>query len=154
MRPLLQSPQYNHGNGVVSPDGRWLAYQSNESNAFQVYVRPFPDVNSGRWQISLAGGVKPIWAPDGRELFYMAGTALMSASIQTTPVFSAGNPVKVLDGIVDTGPTYGRHYDVSRDGRRFVVIKNPAPAGPGGATQPQIVLALNWTDDVKSKLQK
>ena len=62
-------------NAEISPDGRWLAYQSNSSGAFEVYVRPFPDVARGQWQVSTAGGTEPLWARDSRELFYRAPRA-------------------------------------------------------------------------------
>lgn len=60
---------FNEENGEVSPDGRWLAYQSDESGQFEIYVRPFPKVAGGRWLISTAGGVQPLWARNGQELF-------------------------------------------------------------------------------------
>ena len=81
--PLVQSQMYDEQNGEVSPDGRWLAYESNESGRFEIYVRPFPDVNSGRWQVSTMGGTQPLWAHNGQELFYVApdGT-LMRAAVE------------------------------------------------------------------------
>jgi serine/threonine-protein kinase len=76
-QPLVQTP-FNEINGEISPDGRWLAYESNESGRLEIYVRPLPDVNSGRWQVSTEGGTRPLWARSGRELFYVtpAGDAL------------------------------------------------------------------------------
>ena len=68
--PLLNASHSEH-NAEVSPDGRWMAYQSNESGADEVYVRPFPKVNDGRWQISTGGGTRPAWARSGREIFYL-----------------------------------------------------------------------------------
>ena len=68
----LVQTTFTERNGEISPDGRWLAYQSDESGQFEIYVRPFPDVNSGRWQISTGGGTRPLWARRGRELFYVA----------------------------------------------------------------------------------
>ena len=74
IEPLVQTPFFER-NGEVSPDGRWLAYESNESGQFEVFVRPFPDVNKGRWQVSTGGGTQPLWARNGQELFYLAPTA-------------------------------------------------------------------------------
>ncbi len=59
-------------NGIVSPDGRWLAYESDSSGRFEIYVRPFPNVAAGQWLISTAGGTRPLWSPNGRELYYVA----------------------------------------------------------------------------------
>src|SRR5438067_2051194 len=70
----------NVNNPDVSPDGRWLAYESEESGARDVYVRPFPNVNDGRWQVSTAGGRQPLWAPSGRELFYLDGDGFLTAA--------------------------------------------------------------------------
>ena len=68
--PLVQTP-FSERNGEVSPDGRWLAYEANDSGRFDIYVRPFPDVSSGYWQVSTDGGTRPLWARNGQELFYL-----------------------------------------------------------------------------------
>ena len=111
-----------------------LAYYSNESGQDEVYVRPFPNVQSGRWPISVGGGSRPAWARSGRELYYLSPTAaLMAVPVQVTPAFSAGSPMKLFDG-----PWYteqpGRTSDVSRDGQRFLIIEGAAAtasaAGP------------------------
>ena len=95
--PLLHG-SFNESNGEVSPDGRWLAYQSNESGQDEIYVRPFPNVTGGRWQVSSGGG-QPAWARSGRELFYIDSTtqALMSVAVQTSPAISSGTPVRLFD---------------------------------------------------------
>ena len=82
-----------------SPNGRYLAYQSDESGRSEVYVRPFPQVDSGRWQISTTGGTRPAWARSGRELFYLdASNTLTAVPVQTSgSTFSAGTPAKVFD---------------------------------------------------------
>ena len=67
VQPLVQTPSAER-NGEISPDGRWLAYQSNDSGQVQIYVRPFPDVNNGQWQVSTDGGTQPLWARNGQEL--------------------------------------------------------------------------------------
>lgn len=120
--PLIQTP-FIEQNGEVSPDGRWLAYESNESGQFQIYVRPFPDVDAGRWQISPWGGTRPLWARDGRELFYVTPTGtLMAVPVDTATSFSAGTPVRLFDGpffeflrTLDTSQIVGRTYDISPD---------------------------------------
>ena len=77
-----------HSLLAVSPDGRWMAYTSDESRKNEVYVRPFPEVNNGRWQISKDGGDSPLWSPDGCELFYRSGDAVMAVSVKTEPGFN------------------------------------------------------------------
>ena len=85
--------------GELSPDGHWLAYQSDESGQNQIWVRPFPNVDGGHWQISTSGGITPVWARNGKELFYLDGTnAVTSVPVQTAPTFSAGTPTKLFDG--------------------------------------------------------
>ena len=85
VQPLIQGPLVER-NGEISPDGRWLAYESNDSGQLQVFVRPFPDINKGKIQVSTAGGVQPLWARNGQELFYLApGGALMSVPCSVVP---------------------------------------------------------------------
>ena len=83
--PLLQS-RFAERNGVISPDGRWLAYEANDSGRFEIYVRPYPDVNSSLSVVSTNGGTKPIWARSGQELIYVSSTgALMSVGVGQGP---------------------------------------------------------------------
>src|SRR5204862_6751755 len=83
--PLVQS-QFAERNGIISPDGHWLAYEANDSGRYEIFVRPFPDVNSGHWQVSTAGGTRPLWARSGQELFYTSPTgALMRVGVGRGP---------------------------------------------------------------------
>lgn len=112
-------------NGIVSPDGRWLAYDANDSGSFEIYARPYPDVGSGRWQISTGGGTQPLWSRDGRELFYVSpANALMRVGVERATSWAATTSIMVLkDGSVMPLPgNPGRTYDVSSDGQRFLVI--------------------------------
>ncbi len=97
VRPLLQT-MFNEQNPALSPDGRWLAYESDESGDAEIYVRPFPDVDAGRWQVSTGGGVQAAWARSGRELFYRSGTALLAVPVQTGTGFVAGTPKTLFEG--------------------------------------------------------
>src|SRR5207245_10705019 len=110
--------------------GRWVAYESSESGSREIYVRPFPMVDAGHWQVSTSGGTRPVWAHSGRELFYQANGALWAVTAQTTgAVFGAGSPTKLFD----TAPYYfgtgGRTYDVAADGQRFLMIRNAEAGG-------------------------
>ena len=161
--PLMRTP-FNEDHAEVSPDGRWLAYQSNESGRPEVHVRPFPDVNAGHWQVSPAGGAKPVWARNGRELFYFSGQALMAVPVQTAPTFSAGIPAKLFEGPYYFADLLGRTYDVSRDGRRFVMIKNPPRlaaatsvgevrgTGDQPSTTANMVVVVNWQEELKQRV--
>ena len=149
--PLMQS-QFIERNGIVSPDGRWLAYEANESGRFEISVRPFPDVNSGHWQVSTAGGTRPLWARNGQELFYVSLTgALMRVGVERAPSWAATTPtLLVKEGYYTTpgAPFLGPTYDISPDGQRFLMIKE------GGGTDqtdapPQLIVVQHWTEELK-----
>ena len=136
----------------ISPDGRYLAYVSNESGRLEVYVRPFPQVDSGRWQISTAGGTRPAWARNGRELFYLDGSnAFTVVPVRTSgPTFTMGSPAKVFDTkYVEPNPS--RHYDVSPDGQRFLMLKDNA-AGDPNATPASMVVVEHWFEELKQRV--
>jgi Tol biopolymer transport system component len=149
---LLASPA-SETNATVSPDGRWIAYQSDESGREEIYVRPFPAVTTGRWQISTTGGTRPLWSRDGRELFYLAqgstpGTiAAMAVAVSSGASLSVGPPAKLFEGAYLT-PQHGRQvYDVSKDGKRFLMIK--AAAADAAAPPPQIIVVQNWVEELR-----
>ena len=136
---------------MVSPDGRWIAYVSDESGRNEVWARPFPNVDDGRWQISTGGGIMPVWAQDGRELFYQvkenadAPLRLMAAAIETEPTFRHGRPRALFEGPYYAGVM---SFDVSSDGERFLMIKqDPAPTGES-YDQPELILVENWFEDL------
>ena len=95
--PLLQE-KYLEIQPKISPDGRWMAYLSDESGKNEIYVRPFPEVNKGRWQISTSGGNSPLWSRDGRELFYRSADSVMAVAVQTEPTFKPGKPEVLFRG--------------------------------------------------------
>ncbi len=140
-------------SGEISPDGHWLAYESNETGQPQIYVRPFPNVDAGHWPISANGGTRPVWARNGKdlELFYLdrAG-AVISVPVQTAPRFSAGMPMKLFEGPYFTG-LLSRTYDVTPDGQRFLMIKDNA-SGDQASAPPSVVVVLNWAEELKAKL--
>jgi serine/threonine-protein kinase len=146
--PLVQSP-FNERNGTVSPDGRWLAYEANDSGRFEIYVRPYPEVNSGRWLVSTTGGTRPIWTRAGQELIYVSPTgALMSVGAVRGPSWAATTPtVVVKEGYFTIPSWWGRSYDVSPDGQRFLMIKE---GGADGAAAPtSIVVVQHWVEELK-----
>jgi serine/threonine-protein kinase len=148
--PLVQSP-FAERNGIVSPDGRWLAYEANDSGRVEISVRPFPDVNSGHWQVSTTGGTRPLWARSGQELFYVAPTgALMRVGVERSASWSATTPtLLVKEGYFTTpGGLVGRTYEVAVDGQRFLMIKDG-----GGKDQtvapPQLIVVQHWIEELK-----
>ena len=147
--PLLQT-KFDERNGIVSPDGRWLAYESNSSGPFEIYVRPFPNVGGGQWQVSTAGGRQPLWARSGKELFYVgADGALLRVPVEASgATWNAGTPMKLLEGRYYTGAALaGRTYDVSPDGQRFLMIK--APGTDASAAPPALIVVQHWDEELK-----
>jgi len=148
--PLVQSP-FAERNGTVSPDGRWLAYEANDSGQFEIYVRPFLDVNSGHWQVSTAGGTRPLWARSGQELFYLSSTgAVMRVGVERSQSWSATTPTMLIKEGYFTipGGFLGRTYDVSPDGQRFLMIK----VGGGSdqtAAPASLIVVQHWTEELK-----
>ena len=147
--PVLAAPTYSERQADLSPDGRWLAYESDESGRPEIYVRPFPDINAGRWQVSTNGGTEPLWSRDGREIFFRSGNAFMAATVETSTSFSAGNPELLFEnryyGGVGNAPQGGRAYDVSVNGSQFLMIK-PVEASTAA---PRIIIVENWVDEVR-----
>ena len=149
-QPLLVDLKSQQYFGEASPDGQWIAYGSSESGRDEIYVRPFPAVTGGRWQISPAGGTRPAWARSGRELFFRDNANRMSVvAIQPGPGFTSGTP-KVL---FDASPYYEgyifRSFDVSADGKRFLMVRDVAR---GGADARSLIVVSHWFDEVKAKL--
>jgi hypothetical protein len=139
-RPFIKTPFIERAP-AISPDGKWLAYQSNESGRFEVYVVAFPQGDRKR-QISTEGGFSPIWARTGRELFYQTGTALMATSVTTEPEFVAERAHVIFKG------RYEGTFDISPDDRRFLLIKSLTQE----ASATQVNLGLNWFEELKRLL--
>jgi serine/threonine-protein kinase len=146
--PLLQTT-FDAREGVISPDGRWLAYESNRSGSFEIYVRPFPNVEGGQWRVSTAGGSRPLWAQNGKELFYVgADGALLGVPIEAKgATWKNRAPMKLFEPRYYIGFNSGRSYDVSQDGQRFLMIK-PAE-GSDKAASPNLIVVQHWTEELK-----
>jgi Tol biopolymer transport system component len=123
---------------TFSPDGRYIAYQSNESGRHQIYVQEFPEARN-KWQVSTGGGVEPYWRQDGRELFYRSGSLLMAVPVQTGSTFVAGNPAPLFETRFAVANVRAR-YRPAPDGQRFLVLSPLARE----MEQPASVV-LNWT---------
>jgi hypothetical protein len=147
--PLATSPA-TELDAAVSPDGRWLAYSSDESGVAEVYVRPFPDAGSARWQVSVAGGSDPVWAHSGRELFYRSGqNELMTVGVGAGTSFSFTQPKMLFSAssFVPLGPVPS--FDVSPDDRRFLMLRETAPTDRN-----ELIVVQNWTEEMKARARK
>jgi len=144
-RPFLQTP-FTESSPRFSPDGRWLAYVSNESGRYQVYVQPYPGPG-GKWQISTEGGVEPLWARNGRELFYRHGDQMMAVGVSTQPTFTAGSPRLLFEGPYEPTPLTLANFDVSPDGQQFLMMKSEQESAPT-----QLHVVLNWFEELKRRV--
>jgi Tol biopolymer transport system component len=145
-QPFLRTP-FDESVPRFSPDGHWLAYVSNESGRYEVYVQPYPGPG-GKWQISTEGGTEPAWNPSGHELFYRSGDKMMAVDIATQPSFAAGKPRALFEGRYVATAATSPNYDVSPDGQRFLMLKS---ADAGEAAPMQINVVLNWFEELKRR---
>ena len=144
-RPFVKT-QANETAPRFSPDGHWMAYTSDESGRWEVYVQPYPGPG-GKWQVSTEGGTEPVWNPAGRELFYRFGDRMMAVPVTLQPAFSAGKPVVLFGGPWLPSPLTSANYDVSSDGKHFLMLK-PADQDEGAR---QIVVVQNWFEELKKR---
>jgi hypothetical protein len=144
--PFLRGP-FGVAQGRISPDGRWLAYTSEESGRSEIYVQPFPG-GGGKWQISTAGGNDPRWRADGRELYYQSpNQQMMAVTIRTSPGLEADVPISLFTAnVLVPGTAVRSHYAVTTDAQRFLLA---APSGRESVSGTQVV--LNWSAEVKRR---
>ena len=147
----LLATDFNEDRPALSPDGRWIAYESDETGKREVYVRPYPDVDSGKWQVSTDGGTEPLWAPDNSRLYFLANNKMMQAEVETEPTFQRRTPEALfdLDGFL-LGEAALRDYDVSADGDRFLMMKLGSGSGSDSTSGSfRVVVIQNWIEDLK-----
>ena len=145
--PLLNNEKYREGQPQVSPDGQWIAYTSDESGRSEVYVRPFPDVDKGRQQVSVSGGNSPLWSRDGRNLYYRNDDWVMSVAVEIHTEFKFDAPTRLFQvPYFNSDTALGSLWDISPDGNRFLMLKNSSPES---GTQPEIKIILNWFEELK-----
>ena len=142
--PETAATEYTERNAIFSPTGRWLAFTSDRSGQVEVYVKPYPG-QGGLVQISTDGGLEPVWAQNGKELFYRNGDQMMVVAVETEATFKAERPRLLFEGSYVynyTGMT--SNYDISPDGQRFLMVQETQEAAP-----PQIHVVLNWFEELK-----
>ena len=145
-RSAFLATPYQERAGRYSPDGKWLAYVSNDAGRDEVYVRPASGGGERR-TVSTEGGSEPVWAWSGRELFYRNGDRMMVATVQTSPALTIGRAQELFTTTYerDRGSGYANaNYDITRDGTRFVMIQPPAASS-------HVVVALNWFEELRAR---
>jgi len=137
---------------ALSPDGKWLAYATDASGRFEVFVRPFPDVHDGIWQVSTDGGAEPQWSRDGKELFYRDASGWMvKADVSTKPTFSVESRTRLFDAGAYMSTDYGHYYAVEPGGKRFLLLRSAAFESVG--SRDRMVLVRNWLPELRAKLK-
>jgi serine/threonine-protein kinase len=148
-RPLLTAP-HDEEQPALSPDGRWMAYVSTETGRQEVFVRPFPEVEAGKWQVSTAGGTSPVWAHSGQELFFVNGDReVMSQAVLPGAAFQRGG-LRMLFSMAgyEVAPNYAS-FDISPDDRRFLVVRRKDESGPDEV----LVVVENWLTEVERLME-
>jgi serine/threonine-protein kinase len=144
--PLVASPAAELFP-ALSPDGRWLAYASNESGTPEIYVRPFPQTATAKWQVSTAGGREPVWARSGRELFYLNGRGeMVSAEVQTGTTFSVGKQRTLFPASEFARPGSVPSFWLSPDDKRFLMVREGE-----ASQQSELIVAENWLEGLRGK---
>jgi serine/threonine-protein kinase len=138
----FEATEFDEHSPVFSPDGRWIAYVSDESGGDEIYVRPYPGPGA-RYSISTEGGREPIWSSDGREIFYRNGNQMMSVSVETKPEFKAEAPRALFEGQYDSRGGAGISYSVSPNGQRFLMIRKPR------SLPTELNVVTNWFEELK-----
>jgi len=132
---------------ALSPNGRWLAYVSNETGADEIYVVPFPNTSAAKWAISAGGGTEPLWSHRGSELFYRAASGdLVAVAINIQPRFSLGRSVALFPTAGFTSLRYAPQYAVAPDDRRFLMIR--------AGTPDKLIVVENWFEELRTKSRK
>jgi hypothetical protein len=144
IEPLLTS-EYNELHAALSPDGKWLAYVSDEQGRNEVFVRSFPDLE-GPWQISTEGGQGPVWAPDGAAIYYRDGASLVKVPVKTEGGFIPERAEPLFEDVYVSESH--RNYDIHPDGKRFLMIKRSQEDAP----KTELIVVENWSEELKRRV--
>jgi serine/threonine-protein kinase len=148
---FLLDEKYHESQPRISPDGRWMAYTSNESGRDEIYVRPFPDVNAGgRWQISTNGGDSPLWSRGGREIFYRDGNAVIAVSVKTSPTFILEDSRTLFQDTYVASVNFpgGEFSTWDIYGEKFLMMKESS----AGGLPRKVNIVLNWLEELKQRV--
>ena len=152
-RPLVANPGFDEAAPTLSPDGKWLAYESTETGRMEVYIRPFPNTEGGKWQVSDDGGQAPLWAHSGREIFFVDG----NRNMVVTPVAGGASPglgerrvlFRMGADLYLNNPENYTPFDISPDDKRFIMARQAQAAAPG---KPTFILVENWFEELKARM--
>jgi serine/threonine-protein kinase len=148
-KPLLAT-SFRERSPSLSPDGKWLAYASDETGRFEVFVRPFPDAQSAKWQVSTAGGTSPHWSAQGNELFYLdAANVMQAAHLTTMPTFAIQSKERLFSASGYFVSPWSQAYDVTPDGQRFLMLRVGSAMGMESAS---LVLVENFLTDLQQRM--
>jgi Tol biopolymer transport system component len=148
---------FQYRNATISPDGRWIAYEAREGEQFEVYVRPFPNVTEGRFQISQGGATWPQWSPNGRELFFLGGRLGAEVWLTAVPVKPSSSAIfdwgeaKRLFNANPYVRSVARGFDAAPDGSRFLVVTSPD--AQSSAARPSINVVIHWIDELRARVK-
>jgi WD40 repeat protein len=144
----------NATGAALSPDSHWLAYVSNEQGTNEVFIRPFPDVNGGKWQVSSGGGSAPVWGHNGRELFYVANKKMTVVSVHAGPSFSADPPraLFTIPSQIRAGSPFRGTFAIAPDDQRFLMVRDNRWEDMAGT--PTLVVVQGFFDELRAKLKK
>ena len=145
VQPLIQT-EADEGSPSISPDGAWIAYSSDQTGEGEIYVERFPELGE-RQQVSTDGGVGPLWSPNGHELYYRRGDAMMAVPVEQGPPLTLGVPTVLFEGGYHQRPRPGRRYDISPDSTRFLMMKDETTGDESAPVQIRIV--FNWFEELK-----
>ena len=146
----LEVTKFTEVSPVLSPNGRWLAYTSDESGQFEIYVVPFPNTAAAKWPVSTHGGTEPQWSHSGTELFYRDGRGnLVAVAVKTNHTFSLGRSTELFPAAGFYSFQFIPQYDVSLDDRRFLMIRPVAGSRPD-----ELIVVDNWFEELRAKSRK
>jgi serine/threonine-protein kinase len=155
-KPILEG-RYMYAQPRMSPDGRWLAYTSGESGRNEIYVRPYPEIDAGKWQVSTNGGDSALWSPDGRELFYRNGDEVLVIPVRTGQAFNNDSPRTLFRGAyvaanhtpdtLELSP-----WDIHPDGKRFLMMGDVGTTASTAGGPRKINIIVNWFEELKQRV--
>ena len=154
---LIDAPSKRDDSSSISPDGRWIAYESSEGGQLDIYVQPFPPTGP-KYQLTTTGAIFPLWSPDGKQIFIIQGQGgigrILSIDVQTQTSFAFGKPTPLpIDGILTNGGAgMPRGYDITPDGKQFLVMLPPSEAESNTRQLQQIYVTLNWFEELKKRV--
>jgi hypothetical protein len=146
----LVATKFTEFSPAVSPDGQWLAYISNETGQYEIYVVPFPNTHAARWVVSTGGGTEPLWSHSGRELFYRDGAGyLVAVEVKTNPTLSFGRSTPLFPAAGFKSLVSAPWYAVAPDDRRFLMVR---PVAASNADK--LIVVENWFEELKAKSRR